>query len=198
MKLYRVIKDEKGGAFGMGRILSAEEWLEQALGWLDADSTDYTILDTKRAYYQGEIAKGNEQELIDYIAETWQLGFEVVSEGLQKAYKDYVAQFDPKYGDPVCFSEWLDYEGENAEWGYDRHGRCLGVVCFGDNRRLESLIDYLGYSTNPNTEYDNYFDMGAVWEEAKEHMKAHYTHKARVCVKGANYIEVHGNKPQKA
>ncbi len=115
MKQYRVIEDLQGGTFGMGRVYTAEEWLEQALDWLDADGTDPMALDDIENYYRREIAKGNEQAVIDYIAEMWQLEFEEITETQKQIYQDYLANFAKTHDkgmDPVCFAEWLDNEWE--------------------------------------------------------------------------------------
>lgn len=97
----------------MGRVYTAEEWLQQALDWLDADGTDQMTLDDIENYYQGEIAKNNEQAVIDYIAETWQLEFGEISKAQQDGYAKYKAdyyKYHDKSQEPVCFAEWLDNE----------------------------------------------------------------------------------------
>ena len=88
---YRVIEDLQGGSFGMDRTYSAEEWLEQMIEWRNADDSwgDYEIgadgyLDTPegcRKYWKQVIADGDEQDLIDYISDVWQIIFEPVDEG---------------------------------------------------------------------------------------------------------------------
>lgn len=119
MKKYRVVEDLQGGTFGMDRVYTAEEWLETMLDWREADGSfgdqawagDYE--DTKegqRKLWLDVIAKGEEQALIDYIAELWWLEFEEVGEDLQQAYEDYKKNFDPAEGEPVCINEWLDNE----------------------------------------------------------------------------------------
>lgn len=55
----------------MDRQYTAEEWLDQALSWLDADGWD--VDDDSIAYWKNVIAEGREEELIEYIAETWEL-----------------------------------------------------------------------------------------------------------------------------
>lgn len=71
MKRYEVIEDLQGGTFGMDRQYTAEEWLDQALSWLDADGWD--VDDDGIAYWKSVIAEGREEELIGYIEETWDL-----------------------------------------------------------------------------------------------------------------------------
>lgn len=80
MKKYRVVADYQGGSFGMDRDYTAEEWLEQMEDWALADGWDSDDLETEVMYWQNKIKQGKEQELIDYIAEVWTLGFEEVKE----------------------------------------------------------------------------------------------------------------------
>lgn len=92
MNKYRVIRDLQGGEFGMGRDMTAEEWLEQAVEWRDSDDSwgDYgegtdmygeTHNDEREwfiKFWKRMIKDGKEQELIDYIADIWSLEFEKV------------------------------------------------------------------------------------------------------------------------
>jgi hypothetical protein len=94
MKKYRVIEDLQGGDFCMDREYTANEWLEQAVEWRDADDSwgDYgegvdcygdKHLDSKTwfiKFWKKIIKDGREQELIDYIADIWGLVFEEVKE----------------------------------------------------------------------------------------------------------------------
>jgi hypothetical protein len=94
MKRYRVVRDLQGGEFGMGRDYTANEWLELAVEWRDADDSwgDYgegvdcdgdKHLDSKTwfiKFWKKIIKDGREQELIDYIADIWGLVFEEVKE----------------------------------------------------------------------------------------------------------------------
>lgn len=92
MNKYRVIRDLQGGEFGMGIDMTASEWLEQAVEWRDSDDswgnygdgTDINgekYLDSREhfiEFWKQVIKDGKEQELIDYIADIWQLEFEKV------------------------------------------------------------------------------------------------------------------------
>lgn len=78
MNKYRVVKDLQGGEFGMGRDYTAEEWLEQAVEWRDSDGWEDDEREEYTKFWEQRIKDGKEQELIDYIAETWQLEFEKV------------------------------------------------------------------------------------------------------------------------
>lgn len=119
MKLYRVIEDCQGGTFAMGIAQSANEWLEQMLDWRDSDGSfgnwdapEEDTMEGQRKRWQQVIAEGHEQELIDYIAEIWQLEFETINEGLQDAYRAYLKASGPTEGNLKCFCEWLDDRAE--------------------------------------------------------------------------------------
>lgn len=65
-KLYAVTNDYQGGEFGMYRLYTIEQWREQALEWADTDGFDGTIKELKEL---------EQEQVIDYIAENWSLGF---------------------------------------------------------------------------------------------------------------------------
>ena len=73
-KLYKVINDLQGGDFAMfnyngtERIQTVEGWRKNAMDWADADDSDL----------YGTIKKLPKNEVMDFIAETWQLEFEEV------------------------------------------------------------------------------------------------------------------------
>lgn len=89
MKRYRVVRDLQGGEFGMGRDYTATEWLEQAVSWRDSDDSWGDWGDGVDCYgnkhkdsrtwfvkfWTRMIKDGKEQELIDYIADIWQIEF---------------------------------------------------------------------------------------------------------------------------
>lgn len=70
-KFYEVKRDYQGGTFGMDRVQTAEEWLEDMLYWQEVDGTEPSDLEAQRKRWEADLAKGNEQDLIDYIAEVW-------------------------------------------------------------------------------------------------------------------------------
>lgn len=94
MKRYEVVEDYQGGDFGMGRQYTAEEWLNQAVEWRDSDDSwgDWgegtDCYGTKHHderewfidFWKHMIADGKEQELIDYIADMWQINIQEVKE----------------------------------------------------------------------------------------------------------------------
>ena len=100
MKRYRVVADLQGGEFGMGRDYTAEEWLKQAVEWRDSDDSwgDYgegtdmygeTHNDDREwfiKFWKQRIEDGKEQELIDYIADIWQLEFKEVKENNMRTH----------------------------------------------------------------------------------------------------------------
>ncbi len=75
--VYYVTEDKQGGYFGMGRLYTAKEWLDQTVEWHDHD--DYWDYDTERQEFIDKwtkvIEEGNEQDFIDYIAGCWELEF---------------------------------------------------------------------------------------------------------------------------
>lgn len=90
MNYYIVTDDLQGGWFGMHRAYTAEEWGVQASEWADSDgSEDYESW--KLANYDSE------QDLIDDIAEFWELRFAQINEE-QKAIYDGLVEYSDKYG----------------------------------------------------------------------------------------------------
>ena len=68
-KMYKVVRDLQGGEFGMYRIQTIEDWREQAIEWADMDEHDGIVEELKRLPLD---------EVIDYIAEFWQLEFKEI------------------------------------------------------------------------------------------------------------------------
>lgn len=73
---YEVIRDRQGGSFGMDRQYTADEWRKQAIEWLDTDGTFETEQD--KSNYETTLAKMDDTELIEYIADMWDLEFKKV------------------------------------------------------------------------------------------------------------------------
>ena len=94
---WYVIEDNQGGEFGMHRLLTAEEWLDQVIEWQESDgefwaspngdSEDYTA-DDFIAEWQ-PIIDSDPQEFIDFIADAWELEF--AEQGVDG--HDYYAEF---------------------------------------------------------------------------------------------------------
>lgn len=105
----------------MGYVGTAEDWLDRMIDWRDSDQSWGDWGDGHNGYaddregairwWQNHIKtpKG-EIDLIEYIADMWQIEFEEIRPEWETAYAKYVAEFDPAEGDPVCFCEWLDCE----------------------------------------------------------------------------------------
>ena len=68
-KMYKVVRDLQGGEFGMYRIQTIEDWREQAIEWADMDEHDGVVEELKNLPLD---------EVIDYIAEFWQLEFKEI------------------------------------------------------------------------------------------------------------------------
>lgn len=80
MKRYEVVADLQGVEFGMGRRYTAEEWLEQACDWLDADGAEDEDIERYKDYWTRQIKAGAEQELIDDISVNWEIDIQEVKE----------------------------------------------------------------------------------------------------------------------
>lgn len=87
-KVYYVTCDRQGGSFGMGRLYTAYEWLEQAVDWSVADGMESEDLFEFTYRWLHEINNGNEQELIDYISDMWEIDLEEgnIEEGIPEEY----------------------------------------------------------------------------------------------------------------
>jgi len=95
---WYVIDDRQGGDFGMYRLYTAEEWLEQAIEWSDSDGAfddDYTE-EEYREYWEDVIAR-DPQEFIDYIDDMWEIT--LVEQGVDgnDFYTDFPEE-DTPYG----------------------------------------------------------------------------------------------------
>ena len=89
---WYVIEDRQGGEFGMYRLLTAEEWLDQAIEWSESDGyfddEDSETEEEYRAHWEAIIAS-NPQEFIDYLEDLWELT--MVEQGVDG--NDYYAEF---------------------------------------------------------------------------------------------------------
>jgi hypothetical protein len=89
VRYFCVIKDRQGGSFGMDRVYTAKEWGEQAYDW--ADSDDYEcpeewLLENHE----------NEDALITYIADWWELDFAELNEEQKIKYEEYLKDIECK------------------------------------------------------------------------------------------------------
>lgn len=69
-KKYICVNDFQGGSFGMYRTYTAEEWRQQAIEWADMDGWEEA---------DKEFNFKNEQNLINYICEIWEIQIEELS-----------------------------------------------------------------------------------------------------------------------
>ena len=88
---WYVLNDLQGGSFGMYRLYTAEEWLDQVIDWSESDGTfdedSYTVEDFEK--FWEPIIRSNPQEFIDYISDLWEL--EMVEQGIDG--HDYYTDF---------------------------------------------------------------------------------------------------------
>lgn len=82
MRRYAVVEDRQGGGFGMGRCYTAEEWLEQAVDWRDCDGWEDDDRKEYIKFWKRVIKDGKEQELIDYISESWDIDIQPAEKAL--------------------------------------------------------------------------------------------------------------------
>ena len=75
---YSVARDLEGGCFGMDRDYTADEWIEQAREWCWADDNDEC--DNYLERMQKNRSEWSDKDVLDFIADIWQLEFEQVKE----------------------------------------------------------------------------------------------------------------------
>ena len=72
---YKVVQDLQGGEFGMGRTYDVFEWIEQAADWLE---NDFETTEEREKWIDAmkiSASKHGSKDIIDYIADHWQLEF---------------------------------------------------------------------------------------------------------------------------
>ena len=68
--LYECVEDYQGTGFFVGHIMTADMWRDFALEWCNLDNfSEETISTLKRL---------QNQELMDYISDIWEIGFKKV------------------------------------------------------------------------------------------------------------------------
>lgn len=95
---WYVASDLQGSDFGMYRLYTADEWLDQACEWCESDGVfdkDYTEQEYRE--YWENIIKNNPQDFIDYVADLWEL--RLVEHGVDghDFYKEFPEE-DTPYG----------------------------------------------------------------------------------------------------
>ena len=102
---WYVIEDRQGGDFGMYRLYTAEQWLDQAMEWLDSDGYFVDPEDADewdeteegyRSHWEKIIAR-DPQKFIDYVDDAWELT--MVEQGVDgnDFYTDFPEE-DTPYG----------------------------------------------------------------------------------------------------
>lgn len=96
---WYVIEDRQGSDFGMYRLYTAEEWLDQAIDWLDSDGYFDDTGETEeeyREYWENIIAR-DPQQFIDFVDDMWELT--MVEQGVDgnDFYTDFPEE-DTPYG----------------------------------------------------------------------------------------------------
>lgn len=128
---WYVEEDRQGGEFGMYRLYTAEEWLDQAVNWLESDGAfedpedAEDILDTEdgfRAYWEDVIAK-NPQDFIDYVDDYWEIT--MVENGVDG--RDYYAEY----------TEYASYF--NDEWCDDHRTKEEAIALV--RKEIDELIE---------------------------------------------------------
>ena len=73
MKRYRVVEDYQGGAFGMDRDYTIDEWIQQARDWCWADDND--DLDNQFERLQKNHKDYTDWDILDIISDIWSIRF---------------------------------------------------------------------------------------------------------------------------
>ncbi len=85
MKYYIVTDDLQGGEFGMERAYTAKEWGEQAYEWAYGDGDEDA---------ESWLSYKSDQELIDGIADVWDLAFAEINEEQKEVYENLLKEID--------------------------------------------------------------------------------------------------------
>lgn len=73
IKRYRVVRDRQGGAFGMDRDYTIDEWIQQARDWCFADDND--DLDNEFERLQKNHKDYNDWDILNIISDIWDIEF---------------------------------------------------------------------------------------------------------------------------
>lgn len=150
MKKYRVVNDLQGGEFGMGRDYTIQEWREQANEWLDMDGSEEDFM---------ELVADN--EVIDYIAEYWDLEFLEVS-------KYFVIECEPKQLRNIAEEfEKLGVDIGLIKLHNENAGYSAGFMVLDNELRFNDIYDYYtsGYTI---LEYTEDMDLKEILEKFKK------------------------------
>ena len=113
MEQYRVCEDLQGGGFGMERVYTIPQWIEQAQEWAEMDENPGLAHELQMLGDRWRDGKISDWGVLDQIAEIWTIEFEKITDEHRGLYKQYLKDYHKhSYGEPVCFEEWLDNEWE--------------------------------------------------------------------------------------
>lgn len=107
-KRYKVVCDNQGGDFGKGRNYTLDQWRKQAMKWCYADE-NFGIMK--------EIYEIEDEDLLDDIAEIWDIEFAEMEVGDEMEKGDYTDLEDITVD--KMFEECFDkeaYEENKAKW----------------------------------------------------------------------------------
>ena len=107
-KRYKVVCDNQGGEFGMNRNYTLDQWRKQAIEWCYHDE-NFGMMK--------EIYEIDDQDLLDDIAEIWDIEFAEMEDGDEMKNMDY-ADFEDITTDKMfedCFDKEA-YEENKAKW----------------------------------------------------------------------------------
>ena len=79
MKKYKCVNDYTGG-YCAGLALTAQEWLGSLAGWLAQRGFDKKKIDEELDFWRKKIEAGAEEELIEYLADAWDLEIKEIKE----------------------------------------------------------------------------------------------------------------------
>lgn len=79
-KYYACVEDRQGGGFGMGRCYTADEWLQQAREWCEAD--DNTDMDNYLENIHKNRKAWTDEEIVDLVSEVWDIGIQPADKAL--------------------------------------------------------------------------------------------------------------------
>lgn len=151
-KRYRVVADYQGGEFGFYRDLTVEQWRVQATEWANVDDNDELYDITKNL---------KDSEVIDFIAENWDLEFVEVSkyfviECEPKQLRNIAEEFE-KLGVDI---DLIKLHNENASYS-------VGFMVLDNELRFNDIHNYYtsGYTI---LEYTEEMDLKEILEKFKK------------------------------
>lgn len=77
MTEYKCIADHQTGEWCVGEVDTTDGWADRAIGWTESDGLDEIRAELIKGQEQIK-SEQDEQALMDFIAEIWQIEFEKV------------------------------------------------------------------------------------------------------------------------